>query len=479
LFSYVWAGPNASLSNEEVMSRRWMCVWLAAGLVWSGLAPLQGRQTDDTGRFREGTASVRVDRYGDPLPEGAIARLGTIRYRAGTFITCAAVSSDGRLLAMGTYDRGIHLLDAATGKELHRLATGSDRLNRPFRLAFSPDTKWLASMEEGGAIRFWDTTSGAALRRLKVELNIDNVIVFSADARVVAGVKESEGNGAQIVAWDTGSGRKLGPITVLQNQNVRVAISAGGDLVATWGDFHERESEQEKRQEITQTIQIWRMAEAKELRRLTVPRVEKKSDAIVKSVAFSPDGCMLAAATDAGTIVLWDLATGQERHRLNGDSSFDALVAFSPDGKILASSSRRLSGRDPVRLWDTATGKHLGAFPAPSCSHLGVFFAPDGPLMAYGVAPSMVRLWDIRTGKAFGPERAHTSPVTAVASTPDGSRLVYVDFDGALRSWELHNGEQTYRVPFEGGRRRLLAASKPNRVFRQCEVPGRIRRIVG
>src|SRR5262249_62119290 len=91
---------------------------------------------------------VRTDRYGDPLPEGAIARIGTVRFREGGGIFTLAYSPDGKILASGSGSRGgvIRLWDAATGKELSRLEPNEDRV---LSVAFSPDRQGLASVGTG------------------------------------------------------------------------------------------------------------------------------------------------------------------------------------------------------------------------------------------------------------------------------------------------------------------------------------------
>jgi WD40 repeat protein len=353
---------------------------------------------------------------------------------------------------VGNLSGAIHLLDAATGKELRRLETG-DKIFRwkIFRLAFRPDSQSVASVEAGGLVRLWDTATGAILRQLKIGTDIHN-IVFSADTNVVAGVQDSDGQGSRVFAWDISNGKRFGPIPVLQNQNVRVATSATGDLLATWGDFQERESEQEKRQEITHTIQICKTANAQEVHRLSVPHLQRGSDPIVNAVAFSPDSLTLAAATEANTILLWDLATGQERRRLTGRPQVGSLLAFSPDGKVLATSTARRhpSNADPIQLWETAKGKHLDTFAVSPCWSLGLVFTPEGSLQGCAEGASMVRLWNVRTGKTVGPDVAHAAPITELAYTPNGRRVISVDFDGAVCGWDVLAGAHQYRAQMKG-----------------------------
>jgi WD40 repeat protein len=429
---------NRSLLKEVVMTTNAARRWLAAWFAWSLLGPVPGGRPEEPARF---------DRYGDPLPPGAIARLGTLRYRDKTGISCVALSPDGKILAVGTLDRVIRLLEAATGKELRRLNTGTIRA---IRLTFCPGGKSLTSVEDDGLIRCWDVATGKELHRLEVGPRIKNIVV-SADTKIMAGVNDPDGRGNQVYAWDLARGKMLGPFQVLQNQNVQAALSPTGDLLATWGDFHERESEQAKRREITKTIQLWKIATGKEIRRLHVPCADNMSAPIVSGAAFSPDGRQLATAGEPETIRVWDLATGQER-RLAGRPELGSLLVFSPDGRFLASgtSSRRPADTDPIQLWETATGKHLGVFPVPPCQKVGLVFTPEGLLLGWGKGYSIVHLWDVRTGKMFGPGGGHAAPVSAVSFTPDGRRLISADLDSSVCSWEVAGRQELRRLTLKG-----------------------------
>src|SRR5262249_37820684 len=111
--------------------------------------------------------TMRADRFGDPLPAGALARLGTVRLRQGAPVDCLAFSPDSKVLAPGGYfhggeDRSIYLWDVATGKELCRLVGHEHSVTS---VDFSPDGKVLASGGEDGTIRLWDVTAGKELRR--------------------------------------------------------------------------------------------------------------------------------------------------------------------------------------------------------------------------------------------------------------------------------------------------------------------------
>jgi WD40 repeat protein len=172
------------------------------------------------------------------------------------------------------------------------------------------------------------------------------------------------------------------------------------------------------------------------------------SAASTRSVAFSPNGKIVASAGDRGTIRLWNPATGQPIGQpLNGHSGSITSLAFSPDGRLLASGSYDYT----VRLWDPATGRPVGQPLTGHTSYVrAVAFSPDGKRLASAGDDQSVRLWDPATGQPAGkPLTGHIGHVRAIAFRPDGKRLASGGDDQSVRLWDPATG-QPVGQPFRG-----------------------------
>ena len=203
---------------------------------------------------------------------------------------------------------------------------------------------------------------------------------------------------------------------------------------------------------------------------------------MVRYVAFSPDGKLLATASDDGTARLWNPATGDCLRNLAGDGSMTVMgVAFSLDGKLLATA-----GLDGARLWNPATGDCLRTLSGPGSGlrarvafspdgrllattgfdgtprlwnpatgdclrtltgHdmadliLGVAFSPDGQMLATGSSDHTARLWNPATGDCLRTLTDHTDQVLGVAFSPDGQLLATGGSDHTARLWNLATGD--------------------------------------
>jgi hypothetical protein len=145
----------------------------------------------------------------------------------------------------------------------------------------------------------------------------------------------------------------------------------------------------------------------------------------IHSVAFSPDGKRLASGDDAGTLKVWDAASGQELLSSQGHKGQVLSVAFSPDGKRLASA-----GGGALRLWDAASGQEVLTLEGLHFPVYSVAFSPDGKRLA-SLASGTVKMWNAASGQELLTLTGETDLVYSVAFSPDGRRLATTD-DGAV-----------------------------------------------
>ena len=363
---------------------------------------------------RNQAPQVRTDRHGDPLPKGALARLGTVRWRHGFMVEDLAYSPDGRRIAVAGLGRDITLWDANSGKEIYQVVKGGASLS----LAFSPDAKILATTESL-ACHLWDAATGKELKQLRGHKKLVHSVAYSPDGKYVATACLDD---ARI--WDASSGKELHKLDGKQGGITSLAFSPDGKLLATG---HE-----------DGTIRLWNTATAKEQRRLT----EHKN--LIFKILFSPDGKRLVSISRDRTIRLWNTATGKQCHLL-GDKRGESwsAIAFSPDGKWLASGN----GSGSVQFWDPIAGTQKHRWQIGSMNVQAISFSPDGKTLATNMtSEGVIRLWETATGKEQHPSDEHHGFVNLVRFSPDGASLLSLGRDRCLLRWDL-------------------AACKPTRLF--------------
>jgi RNA polymerase sigma factor (sigma-70 family) len=375
-----------------------------------------------------------ADSQGDPLPPGAVGRLGTVRFRHAEEVEAFALSPDGKRLATAG-GRAVVVWDAVTGQELCRFEGHRGTVRA---VAFAPDGKSIASGAEGNLIRLWDAATGKELRRFEghggtaVNLGREVItqngvygLVFTPDGKTLV----SRGADQTVRVWEVATGKELRRIEGLPGWGQALAVSPDGKtLAAAISDFPKRPSE----------VRLWELATGNELRRFS-------REGVMTCVAFSPDGKLVAAGWGAnadlggepgGDVTLWEVATGKPAGSLRGHKRMVVSVAFAPDGKTLLSGSMDWT----ARLWDVGTARELGRVGEGMVPLGAAAFSPDGRLlvMRTGYAGDhTVRFWDVAAAKEVRRLGGHRGNVISLAFSPDSRLLASGSADRAVGLWDV------------------------------------------
>ncbi len=188
------------------------------------------------------------------------------------------------------------------------------------------------------------------------------------------------------------------------------------------------------------TLRVWEANSGRTAHILPAPVDALPSGNGVRTVAFSPSGNSLAAACDDGCIRIWDWPSGRLSRVTKAHEGFVSCIAFAPDGKSLASGGEE----GDVKLWDFETGKEIRAFPRFRDGVIGVAFCPVGPTLAAAFSDRTVCLWNITTGdeqRRFTPKtRTH-----GIAVGPDGKKLALLA-ETHIQVQELQTGKEIWRT---------------------------------
>jgi WD40 repeat protein len=364
--------------------------------------------------------ATHTDLYGDPLPPGAIARIGSLRLRHGRCVTAVALSSDHKLVASCGYS-GVRVWDSATGKQLWHLAGQKDQTDQKGwvdHVAFSPRGGKLVSVARFGTVRLWDTNTGQEFVGLAPRL-ASHRVEFSPGGDALIASTDQEA--IQIWSTDTGKGLRSWPTPGFKDTAIKV--SPDGKSLAT-GSYKGR-------------VSLWEVQSGKELRRF----VGLKDS--VLAVAFSPGGDVLAAAGYDDGIQLWDARTGRPLRRLRGHTEGVLTLAFTADGKTLVSGS--LDSSDSARCWDVASGRETRRLGIGSGIVNGVAVSADGALLAVGSDSGRVCLWAPGTWQELHPPRGHRYSPFSVAFLSDG-KVVATAADNPPRLWAADTGKGLRRL---------------------------------
>ncbi|MFC8527041.1 WD40 repeat domain-containing serine/threonine protein kinase [Nocardia sp. NPDC057227] len=304
-----------------------------------------------------------------------------------------------------------------------------------FAVVFSPNGKVLATASEGRKVRLWNAHSRFPIGRpLTGDPFRATATAFSPGGSLLATAGFSLGDAEpKVLLWNPWSREPVDPplVGAADERFVALAFSPGGALLLATAGFAQEES--------VPRVRLWDVR----TRRAVGGPLIGHTDA-VSTVAFSPDGAVLATAGADATARLWDVGTRRAvGGPLLGHTGAVSAVAFSPDGELLATA-----GEDgTARLWDVRTRAAVGR---PLTGHTdavsAVAFSPDGELLATAARDATARLWDVRTRAAVGrPLTGHTDAVSSVAFGPDGELLATAGHDRKVRLWKLAEVRRGWR----------------------------------
>jgi RNA polymerase sigma factor (sigma-70 family) len=369
----------------------------------------------------------RKDRQGDPLPQGAITRLGTVRMRHAELVRSVVFTRDSKTAIAGDIRGNLVFWDVATGREIRRLQEGNP-LTMASALALSPDGKVLVSagymptaLPGRQGLCLWDVETGKRLFHGATPTNEINKLLFTPDGKTLILVDYSN----IIRLWDVQQ-RKVTHELKGHTGNVQaLSLSPDGKTLASgsWSDPH---------------IWLWDIASGTEKRHF------KDHERDVLGLAFSPDGQTLASVGNLAGFAFVDAHTGKRLRK--AEKYYGGLHAlyYAPDGKTL------LGIHNPVvHVLDPQSGKSLRRIHAPGHWMAQLAFSPDSKILAtFNGGPHTFDLWDLASGKLLNPIPGHRTFVTSLAFSADGRQVFSAAGmnDLPVQAWDARTGERLYEL---------------------------------
>jgi WD40 repeat protein/serine/threonine protein kinase len=329
-----------------------------------------------------------------------------------TKVGSVAFAADGQMLVSAGEEGTVRLWELPPISEPRILRKGAGQE----RVAYSGDGRWLAA---GGYHTFlWD----ARTYRLEHQLPRSCSVAFSPDSKILA----TAGDESQVWLWEPSTGRLLRTISArpgepIPNRRIITALSFSpdGKLLAA-GMGHQNWFAGN----YAQVAKVWEVASGKEV-------AELPHDSTVPALQFSPDGRTLATACQDHRIRLWQVGSWQVRLSWEGPYDF-AAVAFVPGENQLVTGN----GDGILQLWDPDTGQPLRPLGQHAHRVNSLAFSPDGKTLASGGSDLVVKLWSMASGRELRTLRGHTSYVSGLAFAGDGQALVSIAENDGVQLWD-------------------------------------------
>lgn len=377
------------------------------------------------------TRGKRVDSVGDPLPQQALHRFGTSRFCTQSEVVSLALSHDGRFLAAVDREGYVYVWDADSGRQ--RLLTRSDSGKR---VAFSPDSQWLAFGEDA-PFEVRNLVKGGP-PRLPIG-NAPRVFTFTPDSKAIAMALVDE---ADILVYEIESGKERTRFAGLAGLVSALAYSPDGKLFAAVA-FPVPDEDKEPAKPMAQ-ITVWDAATGEKRKSWTHPARQ------VKQLLFLPDSKTLVGHFTL-KLDAWNALTGEKvpKIAMHVGSSF-----------ALDAAAKNLAPNEGPRVFEFGTGKELHDFNTPgTIRHVAI--SGNGRLLAasparFTASSPRLQLWDLTTGKERTVAEEHRHFVDAVAFSHDGSRIATAsNLEGAARVWDAQSAKLIHTLNLDS-----LAARK-------------------
>jgi WD40 repeat protein len=274
-------------------------------------------------------------------------------------------------------------------------------------LRYSPDGTALASGSWGSTVKLWGPKADKPTATLEGHTGQVTGVAFSHDGKKLA----SSSYDKTVKIWEVATGKNIATLTWHTGPVRSVAFGPDENTVASGSE--------------DTTVKVWDVSKGKSTATLKVPLV------LVISVAFSPNGNTVAvggSGVDGMSVRLWDVKANKDKGLKVSATHF---VTYSRDGALLASANQ-----DGITVWDAKTGEEVAAFPLASDTTFSVAFSPDGKLIASGGEGGKVVLWGLETKQALGAaEVGKGGPVRSVVFSPDGKTLAAAG--NGIKLWEV------------------------------------------
>jgi WD40 repeat protein len=318
-------------------------------------------------------------------------------------------------------------------------------------LAFSPDGKRLATGSHDGTCKIWDSDSWEELRALSGNGKLFSSVAWSPDGKLLAA-----GGDDEVSAWNADTYEVLHTLKSTAGSGL-LAFTPDGHTLLTAPHGHPKEERH--------AFMRWDVKTG--TRQTTCALPTRSSHSFFH---LSRDGRTVfvgEAQPDAARVMAFDAETGQERFPLRGHAGAVRSVAFSPDGRTLATGSADRT----VRLWDLA-GWQSGEPSPPACNLEGhtkevwsIAFSPDGKLLASGGTDGLLVLWDPASGQRVNDLTGHSPAWSSVTFSPDGRTVAAGGKDGTVNRWDAATGQPKEPWRWHVGEVRPVAYSPDGRLL--------------